>query len=327
MRRLLDRYILGDLLRVIGLTTAVLVTVIAFGAAIKPLADDNLLTAAQTAKYIALAIVPMLQFALPFAGGFAATMVMHRMTADNEIQAIAVGGVSYRRILLPVAVLGVVLALVMVLLTQWVIPKFWRLMERTIAADMTRMFQASIERGMPFELGDVQIFADKILVDAHPEDTDADTRLVLWRVAAAELDRDGVIVTDVTAAQAVLDIYRRGGRTYLKLRLRDAVAFNSESGELVRAPQLEPRKAIVVPSAFEDDPRFMTQGELLRLYAEPDEFGSVSEARLALAESRREIELRRLIDAELESGGSVELVEVGSVERDGTGCQGDGQDR
>ena len=37
----LYRSILGDLLRVLALTTAVLVTVIAFGATIKPLADDD----------------------------------------------------------------------------------------------------------------------------------------------------------------------------------------------------------------------------------------------------------------------------------------------
>ena len=38
----LYRYILKDLLRVIGLTTLILVTVIAFGATIKPLANDAL---------------------------------------------------------------------------------------------------------------------------------------------------------------------------------------------------------------------------------------------------------------------------------------------
>src|SRR5262249_50793922 len=60
---LLYRYMIRDLLRVIGLTTSVLVTVIAFGAMIKPLASNSLLDAGQTAKYLGLVIVPMLQFA------------------------------------------------------------------------------------------------------------------------------------------------------------------------------------------------------------------------------------------------------------------------
>ncbi len=92
MPRLLFRYFLRELLRVFGISAAVLVLVIAFGAAIKPLAADDLFGPLQTAKFILLAIVPMLQFALPFAAGFAATLVLHRMTGDNEILAAAVGG-------------------------------------------------------------------------------------------------------------------------------------------------------------------------------------------------------------------------------------------
>ena len=72
--RLLDRLILRELLRRGLLTTGVLVTVIAFGAAIKPLSDDDLFGAGQIALYIALAMVPMLQFAIPFAAGFAGTL-------------------------------------------------------------------------------------------------------------------------------------------------------------------------------------------------------------------------------------------------------------
>src|SRR5262245_8220260 len=118
MPRLLYRYVLLELLRVIGLTTTVLVTVIAFGATIKPLANETLLDAGQTFKYLMLAIVPMLQYALPFAAGFGTTLTMHRMTADNEILAMAASGISYRRILTPLVALGLGLILIMVVLTQ-----------------------------------------------------------------------------------------------------------------------------------------------------------------------------------------------------------------
>ena len=55
---LLYRYILRELLKVFALTASVLVLIIAFGAAIKPLAGDDLIGPAQTAKYILLAIDP-----------------------------------------------------------------------------------------------------------------------------------------------------------------------------------------------------------------------------------------------------------------------------
>ena len=119
---MLYRYILRELLRVIGLTCAVLVTVIAFGATIKPLANETLLDASQTLKYLTLAIVPMLQFALPFAAGFGTTLTMHRFTADNEILAMAASGISYRRIIAPLVALGLALTMLMVVLTQYVIP-------------------------------------------------------------------------------------------------------------------------------------------------------------------------------------------------------------
>jgi lipopolysaccharide export system permease protein len=197
---LLYRMMLVDLLRVIGLTAAVLVTVIAFGATIKPLTGDTVLDAGQVFKYLLLAIVPMLQFALPFAAGFGATIALHRMSVDNEVQAMAASGLSYRRILLPVLVLGLALCIVMIALTQEVIPRFWSLIERMIAKDVTRIFEASIRRGQPFALGDMQIYADDIIVQRSPEGADGpETRLQLAKVAAAELDESGRIVTDVTA--------------------------------------------------------------------------------------------------------------------------------
>ena len=92
---MLYRYFMGELLRVFLLSATVLVLVVAFGAAIKPLAGDDLAGPLQVAKYITLAIVPMLQFAIPFSAGFAATLVMHRYTADNEILAASVSGLYF----------------------------------------------------------------------------------------------------------------------------------------------------------------------------------------------------------------------------------------
>ena len=57
----LDRYLLREVLVSFLLTTTILVVVIAFGAAVKPLAGDQLLSAGQVVKYIGLAIIPMLE--------------------------------------------------------------------------------------------------------------------------------------------------------------------------------------------------------------------------------------------------------------------------
>ena len=315
----LFRYILNDLLRVVLLVSAVLVTVIAFGATIKPLANADLISAAQTARYLVLVTVPMLQFALPFAAGFAATMALHRMTSDNEIQAASVGGISYRRLLIPVVGLGLTLTLVMVLLTQWVIPQFWGLMEQTIARDVTKIFQASLQRGEPFELGDLQIYADRLRVDDSPQaagEVDAagpDTRLYLEGVAAAEMDKEGRIAIEVTAEAAVIDIYRRDDGTILNLALINTVAFKEQEGVLARLGRVE--HTLRVPRLFQDDARAKTRGELLHLRKKPDDYGPVIEARDDLAAYLQDLDNWEWIDRRLSSEGKVQFIEEGGEGR------------
>lgn len=310
---LLYRYILLELLRVIGLTTAVLVTVIAFGAIIKPLANETLLDAAQTFKYLMLAIVPMLQYALPFAAGFGTTLTFHRMTADNEIVAMAASGLSYRRILVPLVALGLALSVFMVALTQWIAPQFWALIERTVTVDFTRMFQASIEKGVPFEIpgGDLQIMADRLIVEPQPDDSGAVTRMRLYRVAAAELDKERRMVTVVTANQAVVDIHRVDGRTFLKLAMLDAVAFKPGSGELIMLPTVNPDRAFSVPSPLRENPKTMTRTQLKHLQAHPDDYAEVIAARADLRKSCRMILTRRLINQQLLSSGQVRFTQGG----------------
>jgi lipopolysaccharide export system permease protein len=303
---LLYRYILGELLRIVGLTAAVLVTVIAFGATIKPLTSD-ILGAAQTAKYLVLAIVPMLQFALPFAAGFGATQALHRMTADNEVQAIAVSGMSYRRMLIPVLALGIALSASMVLLTQWVIPQFWTMLTKTIAMDATKLFQASIRKGEPFQFEKkFQIYAEDLVSKDFPEGTGGpDTRMALSKVAAATLTDAGRIETEITANRAIADVYRRSGRTIIKLLLADAVVFKPESGQLGGSAEI--KRTFVLPNPLKDNPKTMTRGELLALRHNPDGYGQVIAAREALATAVRDAQARVSIEDQLQSRGWIEL--------------------
>lgn len=307
MPRLLYRYMLSELLRVFLLTLAVLVTVVAFGATIKPLTSDHLLTVVDIVKYLCMAMVPMLQFALPFAAGFASTIVLHRMTSENEILAAAVSGISYRRLLAPIAAFGIVLSVVMVGLTQYAIPQFWSLMERTITTDVTKLFQASIDRGVPFEAGEVQIYADGLRVVPNPQDTEAETRLILSRVAAIEFDSSGRIDTDVTAQRAVVDIYREAGQTLIMLAMQETMQFDGGTGQLAYLPLIEPPRPIVIPHVLRDQMRAMTRSQLLRLHENPDDYSRVRERRDALAAELADRDVRRKLENELRERGRIRL--------------------
>ncbi len=312
---MLSRYVLGELAKVLLIAASVLVTVIAFGAAIKPLSHDSFLTVQQTLKYITLAIVPMLQFALPFAAGFATTMVFHRLVGDNEILAMRAAGIGYRKILTPIAGLGVLLMVVMVLLTQSIIPNFWELMKRTITQDVTTTLYTTISRGRPFYMQRLQIWADEIIPANVSGEDGPDQRLHLVGVVAAELDGEGAVRTDVTAQQAVVDLYRRDGRIIINLSMEDAVAFNHLTGELISWEQYRPRRPIVVPNIFDNDPRFMSRGELLAMRADPDQFDAVRNARDTLAD---ELYARLLLEAlsdPLETRGSFTFVDSANDSR------------
>lgn len=281
MIRLLDRYLIGDLLRVIGLTTAVLVTVIAFGATIKPLAS-GLLAPGDILQYVLLAIVPMLQFAIPFAAGFGATIVLQRMTAENEVLAVSAGGVSYPRFLRPVVGLGIVLSLVLLVLVQVVIPRFWVMMQETVAEDATRLFVASLERGEAFRIGDLQIYADAYRIESNPAETGADVRISLSKLAAIEEDESGRLAQSMTARIALVDFYRVGDQSFMKLIGADVSRFDRESGVLGSSPRAE-TSAIPIPNTFRESPKFMSLWALLELRTEPERFYKVGEARANLA--------------------------------------------
>ena len=302
---MLYRYFMGELLRVFLLSATVLVLVVAFGAAIKPLAADDLGGPLRVAKYITLAIVPMLQFAIPFAAGFAATLVMHRFTADNEILAASVSGLSYRRILMPIFGFGCLLLVVMVLLTQTIIPRFWQSLQHMIARDVTRLIQSSIKKGEPVRFGNVQIHADNLIVLENPPDTGAQTRLVMDRVVAAKLDMDGRIVWDVAARQAVVDVHLVDGQTYLKIALVDTVGFDAQTGQLASAPQI--MITIPVQDLLGDDPRFMTRARLLELRDHPDDFTLVIDAKENLARLVRRMDVWRETSRQIAGSGFVTL--------------------
>lgn len=297
------------------LTTLILVTVIAFGAAIKPLAQDHILGVGQAIKYILFAMVPMLQFALPFAGGFAATLTLHRMASDREIVAAVVSGISYSRLIAPIIGLGLAVTLVMVILTQLVIPRFWTLMERTITADIVGMFEASIGRGVPFRVGDLQIYADDMNVVQNPAATDADTRIRLLRLAAIELGPDGGVVTEITAHQAAVDVYFHDGRTTLQLVLEDALAYNARTNSIFRAPRTDPERGITVPGLLDDDPSACTRSELRELINNPDQYPPVDEARRQLARALRQVDEWNILGALLERDGEFVLTEEGLSDR------------
>lgn len=196
-----------DLWRLVLLTAAVLVTVIAFAAAIKPLADGKL-GPVETLKFMILAMPPMLQYALPFAACFGATLAYHRWAADNEITACHAGGISHRALLVPALVSGLVLGLVLLALSNFVIPRFLRNMAELVSQDASKLIVNTIKRGESIRLGDRMLYADQVVEQGPDASGGAFQTLWLGGVLIVKLDRDGNVEEQASASEATIWLRR-----------------------------------------------------------------------------------------------------------------------
>lgn len=302
-------YTLSELLKLVALTTAVLVTVVAFAMSIKFLADGKL-DPLDTIRAMFLAMVPALQYALPFAACFGATLAYHRLAADNELTAAYAGGISHRAILVPAAAMGIALALVLLLLSHLVIPRMLRTMAEMVTSDAARFFVSQIERGQSVEIGRTMVYADKALRQAPPPGYN-DTLLLLG-VLVVKLDGAGGIESHIAARSATVwtrpgTLNSGGGEpraaTEVIIRPTDFVG----SGELVKAQSSQAVHREIVPSAFRDDPKFSDFFELQAMRKSPERLGQVNQSRAALARVLADREVVVRLRAALRDSGQIDL--------------------
>ncbi len=307
--------IAADLWRLLLLTVAVLVTVIAFAAAIKPLADGKL-GPAEAIKFMVLAIPPMLAYALPFSAGFAATLAYHRMAQDNELLAAHSGGISHRSLLAPALATGLALFLSLAALNEYAIPRFLRSMEKLIAQDLTKLMVSSIERGYAIEQNGLMVYADDVLVP------DAAKRAELREMGIADaIELRGVVFVDTTDDNRIknslvtskAEVYVvAGAEADGRIRRTASIVVsegwgskeNGDAGWFTRLPTI----AMPIPNAFRDDPKFLTWAELRALRKNPDRMDFVHTRSMDLAYFLARRATTSAINADLGATGQAKLI-------------------
>ncbi len=291
------RAILIEFWRLLLLSAGVLVTVVAFAATVKPLADGKL-TADQAIRFMRYAILPMLAYTLPFAGGFAATMAYHRFVVENEVTAAHAGGVSHRRLLLPALASGLLLGGVLMGLNDRVIPGYLRSMEEMITRDFARLMVNSLRQGEAARIGSTEIHAD--IVDERPPEpgSPVQEQFLMAGVAMVETDASGAVTLDGTARRAWIQLMpvwalnaddraRIGDQveTAIILRFIDMTVYRAgapQSADLFVLP------AIPIASTFKDNPKFYSGRTLRRIERDPG---------ILLSVDRRRVELARVLAA------------------------------
>jgi lipopolysaccharide export LptBFGC system permease protein LptF len=292
-------YLLGDLWKLVLLTTGVLVTVIAFAAAVKPLADGKL-GPEDTLKFMFLAMVPMLQYALPFAACFGATLAYHRLATDNELTAVHAAGISHRSMLVPAAFSGLVLAGILLTLSNSIIPRFLKGMSELVAQDAAKWIVGSVRRGEALNVDGTFIYADRVEELGPDPASGSYDRLYLEGLLVVRTNEKGQVESHGLAKDAGVwlrrtSVMRQGlasekPMTQVVIRPKDMVVsgpgFKAASNELI--------KPILVPHAFSDNVKFLSFSELHALRDEPERIDRIDRAKRALSMM---VEQRRTVDA------------------------------
>ena len=284
------RYAFVEALRLVVITTLILVGVISFAAAVRWFADGKL-GPLDMVRFMGFASVPMLAYALPFSACFAATLTFHRLAQDNELLACHVGGMSHRAVLAPAVVLGVVLAITLGVLNDRAIPWFLRRMENLITLDLTRVIVSTIDRGDAVQLDPYVINAESVEQldpSLKPEYVSAGVLdwLVFRDLILLQFDREGNLVSDLTAQEAQLFVFPgpdpKRNVNLAQFHLFGAYGNYSDSGARGSAGglTLDPME---IPNAFKDDPKFMTSAEMTRLARNPDRIDEIHSRRADLA--------------------------------------------
>lgn len=304
-------HITFELIKLLVVTTGVLVLVLSFSACVKFLADGKL-APSDIPTFMSYMVLPMLAYALPFASCFASTLVYYRLATDNEAQAAAAGGVSHRTLLLPAAIVGLGLALTLGVLNEQVIPRFWRGVQQLITLDVARMLVNSVRNGESLAIGNRWVYAKEAW--PVPQTTPGKQIFALQNAVVVEFDQSGEPAMQATAEWVQVLLTRADGpdgsavtnvqcvATKLLGRDRNRALMGSEEIEFSE----------FIPDAFEDDPKFLTFGELRRLRNRPENLNFIDRRRRTLALETARLRVIDDLQRQAATSGRIELYEAGS---------------
>ena len=309
MPLLIWRSITGELARILAITSLSLLAVIAFAGAVKPLAEGQI-GLGDALKLTLLLAVPMLQFALPFAAGFASTIAYHRMASDNESLAAEAGGVSHRSILAPAMMVGLVLAVVLGVLANNAIPSFLRSAEQLVHRDITRVLVAPIKRGLPIRLGNVDIYAnDAIGPVPAPKGSGAIESVVLKGVVAVQSGEKGANLSYYAAERVDVLMFEDPDDPNATGVQLVGTGVTSNSAEGSGHQRVFSTKRVPIRARMEDNPKFLSFAELERLRRAPRKLRAVDERARRLCASLVEDEMIEAVRRSLADRGQAVLVQ------------------
>lgn len=220
---LLQRYILRELLATFVAAFAALTAVIFVGMALVQL---------QALKYFPISAIgeiapyflPLtLSFALPVAVLISCALVFGRLSADNEIDAIRVAGISLRRVLAPPLLLGILASVATLHLNQETVPKSHFARRKVTQRGIQEAFYNLNREASSVPIGDIALAWSRrrgeVFQDFQIRKMDPKTGLVVMEARASE----GRLYRDPSGANLWIDLVDGTLVEYTDPARRDAI--------------------------------------------------------------------------------------------------------
>jgi lipopolysaccharide export system permease protein len=137
--RLLQKYILGELIRVFVLVVSVLTILLVFLGAFTKASEDGL-GPGEILQILPYLVPSLLPFTIPATMLLTVTLVYGRIAADHEVTAAKAAGISAFSLLVPSFVMGIVLSMASLLLTDQVIPWAMTSIDNRVAQMLENIF-------------------------------------------------------------------------------------------------------------------------------------------------------------------------------------------
>lgn len=311
----LHGYLARDLMRVTLLALAALTMIMTIFAVVEPLRKQGL-DAEQLVSLFTYTLPATVSLTLPIAALFAATIVYGRFAQDNELMACRASGIATVSLLRPALVLGVVISILTLLLSNFVTPRMAASGEKAIMSNVQGIFFGQLRRFNYVRYGTWIIHADQV-DDAN----ESLYGLVVMRTGSQE---DGRVLS---ASRATVKFHSaEDGYTYLVVRVEDPCVTELTSDLLMREGSQEFAKRL--PTESRDEPEWYDWNKLARTLEDPTRNKTVRAALEAVRlRVRDDLMGRRVVAAinegkgygELRDGENRYVIEAGkaSVETDG----------
>ena len=137
--RLLQKYVLGELIRVFVLVVSVLTILLVFLGAFTKASEDGL-GPGEILQILPYLVPSLLPFTIPATMLLTVTVVYGRIAADHEVTAAKAAGISAFSLLMPSFVMGIVLSIASLLLTDQVIPWAMTSIDNRVALMLENIF-------------------------------------------------------------------------------------------------------------------------------------------------------------------------------------------